>query len=148
MAPTDRPSAGPTGTAGETRTNIRAQDRIKHGLPAPYPCEDLDNGLYLRPKHTDVTVINPPGDITPIVLVAAEDFMAVQKERDDLRRTVGLINAWRLSPGRSEIELDRLLKDAGQDLASAKAMLGILAWARENQADAHQADTQDRTDRT
>lgn len=114
--------------------------------PAPvdrptYQCEDLDSGLYLRPQTTVTTMTtshrdptrppSAPSVVEEAVLVAAEDFMAVQKERDDLRRAVALISAWRVDPRRTTARLDNILAAVGQSREQGKAVLQIVHWARE-----------------
>lgn len=87
-----------------------------------YPCEDYDKGHYLRPQ-TAVTVLSTtrhdptlppsaPPEVTQAYYVSAEEFMAVQKQNDDYRRTLAFINAWRFSD-RDNGRLNRLLDEAG-----------------------------------
>lgn len=62
--------------------------------------------------------------------VHGDDFMDVQRERDDLRRAVALINAWRWSPtfvARDVRPLDAQLHAAGFDRDQGRAMLSIIA---------------------
>lgn len=92
------------------------------------PGEDYNQGLYLHPRTTQITTITGP-DGTQTLLVSADDFMAMQKERDEYRKVVGLINAWRIDPHRSETRLRTLLASVGQDDGAAHAMAGLIAWA-------------------
>lgn len=105
------------------------EDRIaahEPTIPASQPrypaVEDPDNGLYLRPQ-TSVTVLtttvndpslppSAPPRVTEAHYVDATEFMAVQKEADDYRRTLAFINAWRFSD-QDRGRLNRLLDDAG-----------------------------------
>ena len=102
---------------------------LNDGLTRPLlPGEDFNAGLYLHAHHTAITTITGP-DGAQTLLVSADDFMAMQKEGDDYRRVVGLINAWRIDPHRSETRLKALLAQVGQDDGMAQAMAGLIAWA-------------------
>lgn len=92
-----------------------------------FECEDPAAGLYLHSRTPTTVITSPEGET---VLVDAVAFMAMQKERDDLRRVVGLINAWRRTPGRSESRLEALLASVGLDDEAADAMRGVLAGIR------------------
>src|ERR1017187_5399862 len=68
------------------------------------PIEDLDAGLYIhrddpgrRMPGIKVTTISDPDGMTQY-LVDAVQFMEIQLERDNYRRALALINAWRLDP--------------------------------------------------
>lgn len=64
------------------------------------------------------------------VWVHASDFMDVQKERDDARRQLALINAWRWSSAleREDLRvLDQQLEAAGLTRELGLAMLGLIA---------------------
>jgi hypothetical protein len=100
-----------------------------------YPCEDFDKGLYLRPQ-TAVTVLtttrrdpaappSAPPEVAEAFYVSAEEFMAVQKQNDDYRRTLAFINAWRFS-GRDNGRLNRLLDEAGFTAAMGHAVNDII----------------------
>lgn len=103
---------------------------LNEGLLRPLrPGEDFNAGLYLHDHQVAITTITGP-DGQQTLLVSADDFMAMQKERDDYRRAVGLINAWRIDPDRNESRLRALLASVGQDDGMARAMAGIVAWAR------------------
>lgn len=105
-----------------------------------HPCEDPDNGLYLRPQ-TAVTVLtttrqdptqppSAPPETTQAYYVSAEEFMAVQKENDDYRRTLALINAWRVSAYlsvRNDTRLNRLLDEAGFSEGMGHAVNDMIA---------------------
>lgn len=97
------------------------------------PGEDYNQGLYLHTHHTPVTTITGP-DGTATVLVSADAFMAMQKERDDYRRTLGLIAAWRVNPNRTLSQLGRILDSAGFDEGQGRAMLSVLAGVRDMRA--------------
>ena len=92
------------------------------------PGEDYNAGLYLHARTTALTTITGP-DGTPTVLVSAADFMAMQRERDEYRKIVDLINAWRINPRRTEARLTALLAKVGQDDSKAEAMAGLIRWA-------------------
>jgi hypothetical protein len=104
----------------------------ENGRLAPtLPFEDLDNGLVLNPPYRDhLTVITPPGG-EPVYLMPAEDFVAMQKEFHDYRRTVALINAWRLTPNRTDSRLAALLAERGFSDGDARAMMSLIAWAED-----------------
>lgn len=96
--------------------------------------EALADGLYLHrrteqwPSGTRTMTVTVDGE--PREWVDADDFMAVQKERDDHRRVIALINAWRWSPAfvdRDSRRLDALLAAAGESVQSGRAMLEILS---------------------
>jgi hypothetical protein len=91
------------------------------------PVEQIEDGLYINPS-TATTKISVGGEDT--YLVAAEDFMAVQKERDEYRRTLALINAWRIDRNRDEQRLTQLLEKAGFTFADAQAMVSLIASVR------------------
>jgi hypothetical protein len=109
-------------------------------LPPLLPIEDLDNGLYIHAHETPVTILELPGTLpsdswtrsepTRRYLVDATDFMAVQKERDELRKITGLIGVWRLGPNRNEAALKKLLAKAGVTDELAEAMGNIIAQVR------------------
>lgn len=89
-----------------------------------------DDGLYLHRNHTPhLDIAGPDGTTT---YVTAQTFMEMQKERDDYRRTLALINAATLDrwvePAGSKIR--RLLDRAGFTVADARAMQDLIDWAR------------------
>jgi hypothetical protein len=93
--------------------------------PERLPIEDLEAGLYLWPHTTPVTTITR-GEQTEY-LVDAHAFMEMQRERDNYRRVLALINAWRISPERSERSLRHLLAGVGFSDADARAMAEIIS---------------------
>jgi len=109
-------------------------------LPERLPVEDLDAGLYIHQHATPVTVLELPGPVDESrlrpgeperrYLVSAEDFMAVQKERDDYRKVTALIGAWRLDPDRREETLIRLLESVGVTDGLASSVAEIVAQVR------------------
>lgn len=113
--------------------------------PYRHPCENLTEGLYLDPRLTVTTIsttVRDPGrsvfaepEVTESYLVSAEDFMAVQKERDAYRRVVALVNAWRITPNRSEARLRDLLAAVGQGDGEGEATLSILYGLEEYRRD-------------
>lgn len=105
------------------------------GTNAPYdynegqtllPGEDYNQGLYLHTRTTPVTTLTGP-DGTTTVYVGADAFMDMQRQRDDLRRTLGLIAAWRVNPNRLMSDLGRLLAAAGFDEGQGRAILSLMA---------------------
>lgn len=93
---------------------------------------DLRDGRYIhRGFGTRTMAIVVDGEAQE--WVHADDFMDVQKERDDYRRAMALVNAWRWSPdfvnGRVVV-LDRLLTGVGFTMDDARAMNAIIAEAR------------------
>ena len=93
---------------------------------------DLEDGLYItREDAKRCLTFAPPGG-APQTWVPDDLFMQVQKERDEFRRVLGLIGAWRVDGMCSVNDLDRLLLRAGFDLDQCRAILGVLRWVREN----------------
>lgn len=80
-------------------------------------------------KGTRVILITTYCDdqITDQEWVHADDFMDVQQERDDYRRTLALINAL---PIAADGNLRAMLDGAGFSLGDAEAMRSLIAWAR------------------
>ena len=99
------------------------------------PEENFDEGLYIHPESVEVlatTVLRAGCDPETVVFVHASSFMEVQKERDELKRTLSLINAQR---ARHEYGVERweatvaLLDKAGFTEDDARAMASLIAWA-------------------
>jgi hypothetical protein len=105
-------------------------DGYIHNPNVPEGTEDLVNGLYL---HPDAPVMTITRDGQTEVYVAASAFMEVQRDRDEYRRILALVNAWRLSSVRSEHALRQLLMRVGEGDAQAEATLDIIRWASEQQ---------------
>lgn len=101
--------------------------------PERLPIESPDEGLYIHRAGgrgvggTRVVIIERyTDDLEPEYLVDARQFMEIQRERDNFRRTLALVNAaHRLRRGRSLV--DTLLSDAGFELTEAHAMASIAA---------------------
>lgn len=55
-------------------------------------------------------------------------------DRDELRRVLAYISAWRITSGTRDAELDRILKTVGEDYDTARANLGVIRWARSESA--------------
>lgn len=91
-----------------------------------------DDGLYLHEKSDampGVTVLRQRVDDRETVWVAAGDFMAVQKARDDARRVLALLNMLRVTddlPQSATVLLDRY----GLGRKDAEAMASIVASVR------------------
>lgn len=49
-------------------------------------------------------------------------------ERDEFRRVLAFISAWRLSSGTRDCALDRLLSRVGEDYDTARAIRGVMEW--------------------
>lgn len=62
-----------------------------------------------------------------------EQWEAVVEQRDEYRRVLALISAWRLSSGTRDPQLDALLRRVGEDYDSARAASNIIEWARSQQ---------------
>lgn len=106
------------------------------------PVEDIHNGLYIHPMSVRLasitTAYDESGEMTNYY-VRAEDFMDMQKERDELRKTLSLLNAvWRSAPlgnvmavfkDQGALRIQRLLDKAGFTADAAKATQGIVDWA-------------------
>lgn len=105
-------------------------DGYIHNPHVPEDTEDLADGLYLHPD-TPVLTVATGGETK--VYVAADRFMEVQKERDEYRRLLALINAWRITSGRTEAALTALLARVGEGADQAKATLEILRWVQSEQ---------------
>lgn len=94
------------------------------------PIEDLDNGRYINDRDRLMTTIGPD-NISARYYVDAELFMDVQKERDDYRRVLAVMNALRAQePGSLPDVAIALLSTAGFDMGDARAMVSLLAEAR------------------
>lgn len=95
------------------------------------PFEDREAGFYVNrwsertPEGVVLTVIEHDG-VEPTYLVPVGNFMAMQKERDDLRRVAGLVNAWRVSNGIADSSLANLFGQVGFDWKDGEAMLSIV----------------------
>ncbi|OHU12834.1 hypothetical protein [Mycobacteroides chelonae] len=62
-------------------------------------------------------------------------------QRDEFRRVLSFISAWRLSSHTHDAELDRLLALVGEDYQSARAMAGLINWGRSEAAKRPSAST-------
>lgn len=94
--------------------------------------DDLD-GRYIhrrndkRPSGTRTMSVTINGEAQEWVHV--DDFMDVQRERDDYRRAIALINAWRWSPdfvNRRFVMLDSQLAGVGMTMKDGRAMNSII----------------------
>jgi hypothetical protein len=101
------------------------------------PCEDFTDGLYIHPESAVVVTVAARGSASmPEVehFVGAFDFMLLQKERDELKRTLALINLTRVGPVTDSDRLRRvyeLCDKAGFGPGEAHALNGVVAWALE-----------------
>jgi hypothetical protein len=122
-------------------SSLWSEQRVEGARPQ-LPIEDLDAGLYIHPGTVTVAAfltegeessIDPEKLYTPRYYVDARDFMDMQKERDDLKRTLALVNATRVGPVDDDARLRRifaLCDKAGFGVDEARAIAGIEAWAR------------------
>lgn len=112
-----------------------AKESTLADLPERFPFEDLDNGLYVHPGTVEVVAITRYGanqenrhkaETTEDYYVPVSDYMAVQKQRDDYRRTLGLVNALHM---RDDQTVTNLLREAGFSDADAVVMRALIAEA-------------------
>ena len=79
-----------------------------------------------------------PGEDQPRQYMPRDEFEKVATHRDDLRRTLALISAWRLDSGTRDPALDRLLASVGESYTQARATASVIAgvrqWAAEQTA--------------
>lgn len=78
-----------------------------------------------------VTVTSPAGADEYVRREALEKVLA---ERDEYRRVLALISAWRLDTGTQDSRLDALLLRIGEDYESARAVRDVVLWARSQPA--------------
>lgn len=101
------------------------------------PIENFEGGLYIHPGSAVVVAVASQFSATlPEVefLVGAHDFMEVQRERDELKRTLARINAIRATKGEFAEKWERacdLLQLAGFDGRQAEATAALIDWAME-----------------
>lgn len=108
---------------------MNSSDPVRAALDA---VERRDEGLYIDGGvGVHVTTSRSSGSTRPAVYVDAEDFMRVQKERDDLKRTLYLINGWRTDPSRDDAALATLLVGAGLTWQDGRVCLSLLAGVRD-----------------
>lgn len=94
------------------------------------PIEDLDEGLYLHRRTAtrpgvEVVTIETSSVGAKEYYVRAEDYMAVQRERDNYRRTAALANAWRLGD-RDEEKLRHIFDMVGLGDVDARALRELI----------------------
>lgn len=90
-------------------------------------------GLYIHHDIPRWKVRDPEG--VEHTLVDAKAFMEVQRERDDYRRVCALVNAWRHRDIFDLPAIDRLLNSVGLTYDDARAMNGLIQWAKQREAD-------------
>lgn len=91
--------------------------------PEPAPLASWDRKRCME--------INRPGATEPELWVPLDLFVEVQTERDDFRRALALINAWRVGGMESISTLVHLLRGVGFDFEDGRAILGLIRWSRE-----------------
>lgn len=102
-----------------------------------YPFENLDEGLYVHPQGVNLLCIRSRSEQEGEAeewFIGVADYMDVQRERDNYRRALALINGW-LVRQRPELsgqcaEVRTLLEKAGFDAAQGKAINGIVDSVR------------------
>lgn len=78
-------------------------------------------------RDNAVTITTPAGSTEYMPRGEWETAVA---ERDEYRRVLALISAWRLDSGTRDGQLDALLSRVGESYDSARAMQSLVAWAR------------------
>lgn len=103
---------------------------MPRGVDDPYPFEDLEAGRYVHPRSVNLVSITSRqkqvGEAQEW-FVGVNDFMEVQHQRDEQRKTLGFVNVYARRG-----DLDKvlsLLDRAGFDAKDAEAMEGLIAWA-------------------
>ncbi len=90
-----------------------------------------DEEHKLSPRHPllkrSVTVIHG-GEVTQWVPV--DVLEQVEKERQELRRTLAMINVAVIFPTQVPFDVHGLLAKHGETLEQARATLGVLNWAK------------------
>lgn len=103
-------------------------------VEAPLPFEDRDAGLYVharsRKNRTGVRLLTTDTGTGASYWVDVTDFMRIQRERDEARKTLGLINAI----GRKDPQVRKLLNDHGLTEGDASAMRSLIRWGQEQAA--------------
>lgn len=107
-------------------------------MPDRLPIENPDEGLYLHqagsPERKGMPggarVLKLAADGGERYYVRAEDYMAVQKERDDYRRNMALVNAWRVTQGWKSPMLEQLCFAAGFTDADGHAINDVVRGMR------------------
>lgn len=104
------------------------------------PGESIDGGLYLHGVHvmrTTENVVVPCGaektEPAERLWVPADEFMAVQKERDDYRRALAFVNEQEVTD-RDWSRVRRVLARVGLTPADGAALASISAWVRSEAA--------------
>lgn len=80
-------------------------------------------------RENAITISTPTGSVE---YMPRSEWEKAAAERDEYRRVLALISAWRLDTGTRDSQLDALLRRVGEDYDSARAMQSLVAWAREN----------------
>jgi hypothetical protein len=107
------------------RPKLKDMEDSTDGYINQAPYENPEQDLYVHDKSKVTTLANGEGESR--YLVDVQEFMAMQKERDEARRTLALINAWQVAPRRDEQHLRKLLDDHGLSVADGEAMNSIIA---------------------
>lgn len=78
-------------------------------------------------RDNAVTLVTPSGTSE---YMPRSEWEKAAAERDEYRRVLALISAWRLDSGTRDSHLDALLSRVGESYDSARAMQSLVAWAR------------------
>lgn len=101
------------------------------------PVEDLDEHLYIHPGSVVVaafTVGFEESGFETRYYVGAQDFMEVQRERDNFRRALSLLNAYVQCevpsiPMNPRVRMEHVLQEAGFTAGDAEATRRLIDWA-------------------
>ncbi|WP_299091893.1 hypothetical protein [uncultured Microbacterium sp.] len=74
-----------------------------------------------------ITIAAPAGSTQ---YMPRSEWEKAAAERDEFRRVLALISAWRLDTGTRDPQLDTLLERVGESYDSARAMQSLIAWSR------------------
>lgn len=85
-----------------------------------------------------VTVTGPTGSAQ---YMPRDQWEKVVAERDEYRRILALISAWRLTSGTRDGDLDALLRRVGEDYDSARAMGDLVTQLRSTPSPGHETAT-------
>lgn len=91
------------------------------------PFEDSDAGLYLHePDRVGLLEQRAGIDGEPRYYLPVQQFMEMQRERDEFRKAAALLNAWRVRVAPDSAEPRSLLAAVGLDDADGRAMQSIV----------------------
>lgn len=102
-------------------------DRMPSPDREPLPFERPEEGLYLHDRDglLELTgLAGIEGDFLPV-----QRFMEMQRERDEMRKTLALINA-ALQRRQPLPKVRLLVRNAGLTAADGEAMCSVVDWAQ------------------